>query len=200
MKKWGFYLGALMLLAANVALAHTGSVTISSPSNNQIIVVQSLPVNIVIEGTILHGSPGTVNNQRACVILDGATSTCEPTYIGDLGSASSRNYSITVPISTEGQHTLKATSANPGGAHGGSSDLMTITVVLASVPCDDKDPPAYANGYLNSLRLPPEYATYRGQIIRVIAFNHSNGAYGSCQYDYDAVREDVDALLAQLNF
>lgn len=201
MKRSISYFAALMLLAsANVVLAHSGSVTISSLSNNQTIVVQSLPVNIIVEGTILHGSPGNVNNQRACVSVDGAASTCEPGYIGDLGSVSSRNYSITVPISTDGQHTLQARSANPGGAHGGSSDLITITVVLASVPCDEKDPPAYANGYLNSLRLPPEYATYRGQIIHVIAFNHSNGAYGSCRYDYDAVREDVDDLLAQLGF
>lgn len=201
MKKRVFYLVALMFFAAaNVALAHNGSVTISSPSNNQTIVVDSLPVNIIVEGTIFHGSPGNVNNQRACVIVDGGSSTCEPSYIGGLGNVSSRNYSITVPISTEGQHTLQATNANSSGDHSGISSLITITVVLASVPCDEKDPPAYANEYLNGLNLPSDYATYRGQIIRVIAFNHSNGAYGSCHYDYDAVREDVNDLLAQLGF
>ena len=201
MKKMVSYLGALLLFtAASIALAHNGSVTISSPSDNQTIVVESLPVNIIVEGTISHGSPGNVNDQRACVSVDGGTPTCEPSYVGGLGRTSSRNYSITVPINSEGQHTLQATSGNSNGDHTGISSLITINIVLANVPCDEKDPPAIANEYLNSLNLPSAYATYRGQIIRVIAFNHSNGAYGSCHYDYDAVREDVDALLAQFQF
>ena len=201
MKKMVSYLGALLLFtAASIALAHNGSVTISSPSDNQTIVVESLPVNIIVEGTISHGSPGTVNDQRACVTVDGGTPMCEPNYVGGLGRASSRNYSITVPINSEGQHTLQATSGNSNGDHTGISSLITINIVLATVPCDEKDPPAIANEYLNSLNLPSAYKTYRGQIIRVIAFNHSNGAYGSCHYDYDAVREDVDALLAQFQF
>jgi hypothetical protein len=195
------YLGALVLLAsATVAFAHNGSVTISSPSNNQTIVVDSLPVNIIVEGTISHGSPGNVNDQRACVIVDGGTPKCEPSYVGGLGNVSSRNYSVTVPINSEGAHTIQATTANSNGDHSGISTLITIYVVLANVACDEKDPPAYANEYLNGLNLPPEYATYRGQIIRVIAFNHSNGGYGACHYDYDAVREDVDDLLVQLGF
>jgi hypothetical protein len=201
MKKLVSYLGAFLLFtAANVALAHNASVAISSPSNNQTIVVESLPVNIIVEGTISHGSPGNVNDQRACVIVDGGTPTCEPSYVGGLGNVSSRNYSITVSINSEGQHTLQATTANSHGDHSGISGLITINVVLANVPCDEKDPPAFANEYLNSLNLPSAYATYRGQIIRVIALNHANGAYGSCHYDYDAVREDVNALLAQLGF
>jgi hypothetical protein len=201
MKKTIFYFGALLLFASTtVALAHNGSVTISSPSNNQTIVVESLPVNIIIEGTISHGSPGTVNDQRACVSVDGGTPTCEPNYVGGLGSVSSRNYSITIPINSEGQHTLQTTSGNSNGDHRGISTLITINVVLANVPCDEKDPPAYANEYLNSLHLPSDYATYRGLIIRVIALNHSTGAYGSCRYDYDAVREDVNAMLTQLGF
>ena len=201
MKNLVFYLGALMLLAsANVAFAHNASVTISSPSNNKTIVVDSLPVNIMVEGTISHGSPGNVNNQRACVRVDGGTPQCEPTYITGLGNVSSRNYSIAVAINNEGQHTIQVITANPNGDHGGISSLITINVVLANVLCDEKDPPAYANEYLNSLNLPSDYATYRGQIIRVIAFNHSNGGYGSCIYDYDAVREDVNALLGQLGF
>jgi hypothetical protein len=201
MKKSVSYLGALLFFAtASVAAAHNGSVSISSPSNNQTIIVESLPVNIIVEGTISHGSPGTVNDQRACVIVDGGTPTCEPNFVGGLGSVSSRNYSITVPINSEGQHTLQATSGNSNGDHRGISTLITINVVLANVLCDEKDPPAYANEYLNSLNLPSDYATYRGQIIRVIAFNHSNGGYGSCLYDYDAVRDDVNALLAQLGF
>lgn len=199
MKKLVSYLGAFILFAAaSIAHAHNASVTISSPSNNQTIVVESLPVNIIVEGTISHGSPGNVNDQRACVSVDGGTPVCEPNYVGGLGNVSSRSFSITVPINSDGQHTLQATTANSNGDHNGISDLITINVVLADVPCDEKDPPAIANEYLNSLNLPSDYATYRGQIIRVIAFNHSNGAYGSCRYDYDAVRDDVNALLTQL--
>lgn len=201
MKNWISYLGALMLLAApNVALAHSGNVSISAPANNQQIVVNSLPINIIVEGTISHGPPGNINNQRACVIVDGGTPKCEPSYVGDLGNMNSRGFSITVPIGTEGPHTIRATMANPGGSHSARSLTITIYVVLASLSCDEKDPPAYANEYLNSLNLPRRYATYRGQIIKVIAFNHSNGAYGSCHYDYDEVREDVDALLVQVGF
>ena len=195
------YLGALLLLmAASSAHAHSASVTISSPSDNQTIVVDSLPVNIIVEGTITHGSPGNINNQRACVKVDGGTPICEPNYIGGLGNVSSRNFSITVPISSQGQHTLQGFTANSSGDHSGMSALITINIVLANAACDEKDPPAYANEYLNSLNLPPSYATYRGQIIRVIAFNSSNGAYGSCHYDYELVEADVNALLAQLGF
>jgi hypothetical protein len=201
MKRLVSYMGALLLFgAANVALAHNASVTISSPSNNQTIVVESLPVNIIVEGTITHGSPGNVNDQRACVKVDGGTPICEPNYVGGLGNVSSRNFSITVAINSDGQHTLQAFTANSHGDHSGVSALITINIVLANAACDEKDPPAYANEYLDSLRLPQSYATYRGQIIRVIAFNSSNGAYGSCHFDYDLVRADVDSLLAQLGF
>jgi hypothetical protein len=199
MRRLVSYFGALLLLgAATSAHAHSASVTISSPTNNQTIVVDSLPVNIIVEGTISHGSPGNVNDQRACVKVDGGTSVCEPNYVGGLGNVSSRNFSVTVPIATEGPHTVQAFTANSNGDHSGASTIITIYIVLANTSCDEKDPPAHANEYLNSLRLPLEYATYRGQIIRVIAFNSSNGAYGSCHYDYQLVEADVNSLLAQL--
>jgi hypothetical protein len=201
MKNLISYLGAVFFFTtAGIALAHNATVTISAPSDNQTIIVESLPVNIIVEGTISHGSPGNVNDQRACVSVDGGTSTCEPSYVGGLGNVSSRNFSITVAINSEGKHTLQATTANSNGDHRGISSLITINVALANVPCDEMDPPAYANQYLNSLNLPSDYATYRGQIIRIIALNHSNGGYGSCRYNYDAVREDVNSLLAQLGF
>ena len=201
MRRFITFLGALLLVtAANEALAHNSNITISSHTDNQTIIVDSLPINIIVEGTISHGPPGTVNNQKACISVDGGLAICEPNYVTGLGSMSSRGYNITVPISSPGPHTLQATTANPSNDHRGISSLITINVILTTVTCDEKDPPAFANEYLNSLNLPPTYATYRGQIIRVIAFNHSNGAYGSCHYDYDAVLEDVDDLLAQLGF
>jgi hypothetical protein len=202
LKKFISYFAAVLLFtSANAATAHNASVvTISAPSNDQTIIVESFPVNIIVEGTISHGDPGNINDQRACVSIDGGTAICEPNYVGGLGRVSSRSFSITVPISNEGQHTIQATTANSSGDHSGVSSLIRITVLLANVPCDEKDPPAYANGYLNGLNLPSDYATFRGQIIRIIANNHSNGAYGSCHYDYDAVREDVDQLLTQIGF
>jgi hypothetical protein len=202
LKKFISYFAAVLLFtSANAATAHNASVvTISAPSNDQTIIVESFPVNIIVEGTISHGDPGNINDQRACVSIDRGTAICEPNYVGGLGRVSSRSFSITVPISNEGQHTIQATTANSSGDHSGVSSLIRITVLLANVPCDEKDPPAYANGYLNGLNLPSDYATVRGQIIRIIANNHSNGAYGSCHYDYDAVRQDVDQLLTQLGF
>jgi hypothetical protein len=201
MKNLISYPGALLLLMfVSAAHAHNGSPTISSPSNNQTIVVESLPVNIIVEGTISHGGPGNVNNQRACIKVDGGTPICEPNYIGGLGNVSSRSYSITVPITSDGTHTLQAFTANSSGDHSGVSAVVTVYIVLSNSACDEKDPPAIANEYLNDLNLPSSYATYRGQIIKIIALNHSNGAYGSCHYDDDAVRHDVDDLLAQLKF
>ena len=201
MKNLISYPGALLLLMfVSAAHAHNGNPTISSPSNNQTIVVESVPVNIIVEGTISHGSPGNVNNQRACIKVDGGTPICEPNYIGGLGNVSSRSYSITVPITSDGTHTLQAFTANSSGDHSGVSAVVTVYIVLSNSACDEKDPPAIANEYLNDLNLPSSYATYRGQIIKIIALNHSNGAYGSCHYDHDAVRDDVDDLLAQLKF
>jgi hypothetical protein len=148
----------LLFTSANAAIAHNASVvTISAPSNDQTIIIESFPVNVIVEGTISHGSPGNFNDQPACVNIDGGTPTCEPNYVGGFGRVSSRNFTITVPISNEGQHTIQATTANSSGDHSGTSSLITITVLLANVPCDEKDPPAYANGYLNGLNLPRLY-------------------------------------------
>ena len=192
------YTGALLLLMlVNAAHAHNSTISISSPSDNQTIVVESLPVNIIVEGIITHSNQGNVNDQRACVNVDGGTASCD-NYVSGLGNVGSRNYSVTVPINSAGPHTIQAFTAKSEGSHPGMSAITTINVVLSITACDEKDPPAIANEYLNSLNLPNIYATYRGQIIRIIAFNHSNGAYGSCNYDDEAVLDDVDALLAQL--
>ena len=198
MKNFISYAGVLLLLlVVSAAHAHNSTISISSPSDNQTIVVESLPVNIIAEGTISHSSPGNVNDQRACVKVDGGTGLCD-NYVSGLGNVGSRNYSITVPINSAGQHTIQAFTAKSEGSHPGISAIITINVVLSITACDEKDPPAIANEYLNSINFPSAYASYRGQIIRVIAFNHSNGAYGACNYNEDAVLDDVDALLAQL--
>jgi hypothetical protein len=156
-----------------------------------------LPVNTIVEGTVSHGSPDNVDDQRACVKVDRGTTICEPNYVGGLGNVSSRNYSITVPIHSDGPHMLKAFTAYSRGDHNGVSFLITIYVVFSNSECDEKDPPAYANEYLNCLNLPSPYVGYRGTNYQVIAINHSNGAHGACQYNSDAVCEDVEALLVQ---
>ena len=103
MKKFiSFFAAVLLFTSANAAIAHNASVvTISAPSNDQTIIVESLPVNIIVEGTISHGSPGNINGQRACVSIDGGIATCEPNYVGGLGNVSSRNFSITVRSTTK---------------------------------------------------------------------------------------------------
>jgi hypothetical protein len=190
---------ALTFVVAGAASASTSINTISSPWDGQEFVVDTLPATITVEGTISH-TPGTINDQKVCVSVDSGAPTCEPAFVGGLGNANSRGYSIAVTIGTEGTHTLQASNANSSGDHAGISALITINIRVATASCDEVDPPAYANQYLNSLNLPNDYATYRGQIIRIIAFNHSNGVYGSCHYNYEAVESDVDGMLAELGF
>lgn len=189
----------LSLVGTGAALADPATFinSISTPVDGQQFTVDTLPTTITVEGTI---SGGNINDQRVCVIVDGSTSVCEPGYVGGLGNTHSRSYSIPVSIGTAGDHTLQASNANSTGGHSAVSALITITIVLTVDTCDEMDPPAYANHYLNSLNLPNEYATYRGQIIKIIAFNFNAGAYGSCHYDYAAVVSDVNALLSQLGF
>jgi hypothetical protein len=173
--------------------------TISSPVDGQEFVVSSLPAIITVDGTITTVG-GTINDQKVCITVDSDTPVCEPDFVGGLGSATSRNYGITVSIDTAGDHTIQASNENSDGGHAAVSDPLAITVVLTTGACDEVDPPAYANQYLNSLNLPSDYATYRGEIIRVIAFNFNGGEYGSCHYNYAAVESDVNDLLSQLGF
>jgi hypothetical protein len=187
------------VMVAGVALAHNSTNTISAPSEGQEFVVVSLPANIVVEGMIVHGPSGTINGQKVCVIV-GFDETCEPDFVGGLGSATSRNYNITIAINTPGPHTIQASNANSDGDHAGLSDSVDINIVVTSATCDEVDPPAWVNQYLNDINPPKQYAKYRGQIIRVIAFNHSIGEYGSCTFNYDAVKADVDDLLENLGF
>jgi hypothetical protein len=73
--------GLLSFIVAGAALGHNASITISSPLDGADIVVDSLPANVSVQGTITHGSPGNVNDQRACVTVDGDTLTCEPNHV-----------------------------------------------------------------------------------------------------------------------
>jgi hypothetical protein len=120
--------------------------------------------------------------------------------LSGLGNTQSYSYNIPVEIGTAGAHTLQAINANSDGDHSGASSVIGITIVLTAYACHDRDPPAHANQYLNSVNLPREYATYRGQVISIIAFNHSVGKYGTCTYDYTLVEADARDLLAYLGF
>ena len=192
---------ALLMFLPRLGLSHESAVTISGPYDGQVFVTDSLPLSITVEGTISHSAPpngANVADSRACVSLDGGVPTCQPAPVFGGKPPSSYNYLVPVSIASPGIHTLQASTSKTDGGHAGQSDVITITVILASTNCDEVDPPAYANQYLNGLNLPSYYATYRGQILKVIAFNHSNGVYGSCTYNYPAVIADVDALLSQL--
>jgi hypothetical protein len=120
--------------------------------------------------------------------------------LSGLGNTQSYSYSIPVEIGTAGPHTLQGISANTDGNHVGASDPVNITIYLIPYTCDEKDPPAHANEFLNSIYVPQEYARYRGQVLSIIAFYHSNGYYGTCRYDYGRVESDVIALFGELGF
>ena len=192
---------AALLVSPAVGFSHDSVVTISGPYDGQVFMTDTLPLNITVEGSISHSGPpagANVADSQACISLDGGVPACQPAPVFGGRPPTSYNYSLPVSISTPGAHTLRASTSKTDGGHPGQSDVITIYVVLVTASCDEVDPPAYANQYLNELNLPQAYATYRGQIISVIAFNHSNGVYGSCTYDYAAVIEDVDAMLTQL--
>jgi hypothetical protein len=192
---------ALLLSLPAVGLAHDSAVSISGPYDGQIFTTDSLPLNITVEGTISHSGPpagANVADSRACVSVDGGVPTCLPAPVFGGKPPSSYNYVVPVSINSAGFHTLQVFTSKTDGGHPGQSDVITIRVVLETTTCDEVDPPAYANQYLNDLNLPSYYASYRGQIIKVIAFNHSNGVYGSCTYNYASVLADVDALLSGL--
>jgi hypothetical protein len=190
---------ALLLSLPAAGLAHDSAVSISGPYDGQVFITDTLPLNITVEGTISHSGPpngSNVADSRACISVDSGIATCQaaPTFGGR--PPSSYTYVIPVTITSAGFHTLQVFTSKTDGGHPGQSDIITIQVVLATATCDEVDPPAYANQYLNDLNLPSYYASYRGQIIKVIAFNHSNG--GSCTFNYAAVMADVDALLGGL--
>jgi hypothetical protein len=190
-----FLIVALSVIPGTVQ-ANPAGVTISAPTDGQEFEVESLPAIISVSGMVTH-SPGTVNDMRACVSLDSGSLTCG-NYISGVGNSSSFSYSIPVEIYTAGEHTLQASADKSGGGHYGASDIITITIVVASGACDEQDPPAFANEYLNSLDLPQTYASTRGQILSVIGQNHGAGKYGSCIYDYELVKDHVDALLIEV--
>ena len=192
---------ALLLFSPAVGLSHESAVTISGPYDGQVFVTDTLPLSITVEGTISHSAPpngANVADSRACVSVDGGVPTCHAAPVFGGKPPPYYNYLVPVSINSAGTHTIQASSSKTDGGHAGQSEVITLTVILASAVCDEVDPPAYANQYLNGLNLPSYYATYRGQIIKVIAFNHSNAVYGSCTYNYPAVIADVDALLSQL--
>ncbi len=192
---------AVVLLTPGLSWAHNAYISISGPYDEQVFTTDTLPLNISVEGMIAHNAPpagANVADSWACVSLDNATPVCEPAPVFGGKPPSSYNYLVPVSINSAGYHTLQASTRKTDGGHAGQSDTITILVVLAPQSCDEVDPPAYANQYLNELNLPSSYATYRGQILKVIAFNHSNGVYGSCTYDYDLVISHVDYLLGDL--
>jgi hypothetical protein len=192
---------ALSLCLPAAGLAHDAAVSISGPYDGQVFVTDTLPLNITVEGTISHNGPpagANVADSRACVSVDGGLPTCLPAPVFGGRPPSSYNYVVPVTINSAGFHTLQVSTSKTDGGHPGQSEIITIQVVLQTTICDEVDPPAYANQYLNDLNLPSYYASWRGQIIKVIAFNHSNGVYGSCTYNYAAVSADVDALLSGL--
>jgi hypothetical protein len=197
-------LGALLMVPA-FGWTHNASIDISAPTPGQEFVVDALPVTITVQGTIAHSAPpngANVADSKACVTVDGDTGNpfCEPAPVFQGKPPSSYQYSVNVTVNSEGAHTLQAYTSKTDGGHPGQSEPTTIYVYLASVTCDEVDPPAYANQYMDSLNLPRDYAQYRGKVIQQIAHNYNDGKYGTCHYDYELVEDDVDQLLYGLGF
>jgi hypothetical protein len=191
---------AILTLAGLVALplvaqANPAVITITAPVNGSTTYVDAFPTTVTVSGNVLH-SPGTVNDIRACVTVDGGSSTCG-TYIAGVGNTSSFPFAIQVGIDAEGPHTFVVFADKSGGGHYGSGQV-TATYLLSQTSCDEKDPPALANEYLNSKSDPYDFNTIRGKIISFIAQNMNEGKYGSCHYNVALVQSDVDALLLKL--
>jgi hypothetical protein len=184
---------AALLAIPAVAAAHSSSTSISAPSDGQEFLTDAPPLTVLVEGAVVHSNPGNASGFTICV-YEGATElACEADCQG-LGNHSTCNFSVPVDLGF-GEHTLRIVSTKDG-AHG-SEASVTVTVSPSTVACDEKDPPALANAYLNSLDLPQSYQQIRGAVIRQIANAHSNGKYGSCTYDQDCVETDVDAALQE---
>jgi hypothetical protein len=191
---------AIMALAALImlplaALANPAVVSITAPVDGSTMYVDAFPTSVTVSGTIIH-SPGTVNDMRACVSVDGGTAVCG-NYISGAGNMSSFPFAISVVIYDAGSHTFVVSADKSGGGHYGSAQV-TATYLLSAVTCDEQDPPAFANEYLNNLNLPQSYNQIRGQILQFIAQNMNSGKYGTCTYNYDLVKSDVDAKLFAL--
>jgi hypothetical protein len=168
-------------------------VAISGPTNGSTITVDELPATIQVTGSVSHPQ-AAVNDMRACVEVDGGSPVCGD-YIAGAGNLRSFGFNLPVDL-YEGTHTLRVYADKSSGGHYGFAEI-TVTVVLSTVACDELDPPAIANAYLNSLDLPNSYNQIRGSIISTIAHNMNAGRYGTCTYNAALVRTDVDSLLAK---
>jgi hypothetical protein len=188
---------AALIMAPGAVLANPATISIAAPTDGAEFEVETLPTTILFSGTITH-SPSNVNDMQPCLTVDSST-VCGD-LISGVGNLQSYPYAIPVEFDTPGEHTIQAYTDKTGGGHYGSSEPINITIFLVPVACDEVDPPGYANEYLNSLNLPQDYATKRGQIISLIANYMNNGRYGTCNYNYELVEYDVDLKLAELGY
>lgn len=177
-----------------VAMANPAVVTITAPANGGSTQVETLPVSVSVTGTVLH-TPGTVNDMSACLSVDGGAEVCGPTIAG-VGKQSTFSFSIASDIYAAGTHTFRVCSDKSSGGHLGCAEV-THTFTLAQAACDEVDPPAIANDYMNSINLPQSFNQIRGKVISKIADNMNQGKYGTCNYNAVLVRSDVDLYLAQ---
>jgi len=196
MKKFNAVMSAVAALIAlpAVAMANPSIVTISSPVNGGSTQVDTLPISVSVSGIVLH-SPGTVNGMRACLSVDGGTEVCGPTITGT-GNQSSFTFSIASDIYNAGTHTFRVCADKLDSGHLGCAEV-THTYTVAQTACDEIDPPAIANDYMNTINLPQSFNQIRGRVISKIAENANEGKYGTCNYNSVLVKSDVDLYLAQ---
>jgi hypothetical protein len=193
------FFGAAVLVVALAMVSVTAQATpvvvaISGPTDGSTITVDALPASILVSGSVSHPQ-SAVNDMRACIEVDGGSPVCGD-YISGTGNL--RTFGFNLPVDLfEGTHTLRVSADKSSGGHYGFAEI-TVTIVYTTTSCDEKDPPAIANEYLNSLNLPNSYNQIRGSIISTIAHNMNAGKYGTCTYNVAMVQSDVDSLLAKL--
>jgi hypothetical protein len=185
----------ILLLSSGSVWADKSAVTITSPTDGadiQFDCSQAESTSVAVTGYLLHNN---VADGKVCVTSQFPQTNCAE-YTGTGRPPSSWPYYIEVPVK-EGLHQAITAVGSKGDEGGHDSDPATVYVDVSctNLACDEKDPPALANQYLNSMSPPPTYATDRNDVIKQIAHANEDGKYGSCTYDLDCIKEDVDQAL-----
>jgi hypothetical protein len=199
--KLKYLAGAITILLASAGSevwADASVITIGSPTEGANISFDCslyTSTTVTVSGTQVHDN---VAGGRVCVSSNLPNSKTCSYYSGTGRPPTYWNYSIPVQVGVGANQPLVAVGdkGTDGDAHTGSTTVH-VNVSCSNLACDEKDPPAHANLYLNSLSTSPsDFAKIRGNIIEQIAHATDKGKYGSCTYDYSCVEDDVDLALS----
>jgi hypothetical protein len=202
-RKLKYLAGAVTILLASAnaeVWADASVITIGSPLEGADITFDCslyTSTTVTVSGTQVHDN---VAGGRVCVSSNFPNSKNCSYYTGTGRPPTSWNYSIPVQVGVGANQPLNAVGdkGTDGDAHTGSATVH-VNVSCSNLACDEQDPPAHANLYMNNLPTtltPSQFAQVRGDVINQIAHATENGKYGSCTYDYSCVENDVDYALS----